>query len=106
MDEISEAEYADSHGGSYDEPEGGWQEGPKLWTQPLITVTLCRYSGIVFPSDGSGICLERENRQHPAVPCWEQFHSAMAITNALVVESPLAVREVRYGPAGATGVGL
>lgn len=105
MDEISEAEFADNHGGSYDEPEGGWQEGPTLWTQPLVTVTLCRYSGIIFPSDSSE-CLERQNRQHPDEPCWEQFHSATAIINGLVVESPLAVREVRYGPAGATGVGL
>lgn len=82
----------------------GWVEAPQQWLTPLITVTLCRYTG--FPFNTSGRCLERENSQHPDEPCWEHFFSASSLIDGRVPEMPEAAIEVRLGADGLTGTEL
>lgn len=79
----------------------GWVEAPQQWAQPLITVTLCRYTGL--PYDVNGRCLERENHQHPNEPCWENFLSASSLVNGYLPEMLDTAIEVRLGVDGLTG---
>lgn len=53
--------------GEFDEPEGGWVTGPRLFDTELVVTTLCRFTG--FPREHSRRCLERENGQHPDEEC-------------------------------------
>lgn len=100
----------EEHGSASDEPEEGWVTGQQLWSQPLITIALCRYSGQPLEEDES--CLAREYKQHPDEDCFEHFYSVTGIDAGLVdIAEPILiaevpVREVRYGPDGATGVSL
>lgn len=86
-----------------DEPEDDWETAQESFAQPLITLTLCRYSGQPYREYG---CEVRQEFRHPDEDCWEHFHSASAIVEGVVEEMPFVVREVRYGADGATGAAL
>lgn len=91
MREVPESE-------ATNEPDGGWVEGSQLWSTPLISTVLCRYTGIGMPRDQ--VCLERVAGQHPDEPCWEQFHSATAILADVIIPTPAT--NVRHGADGPT----
>lgn len=103
--------YEDAPRRDLDEPDE-WETGPQLWTQPLITTVLCRYTGFPYPLEEDPVCLERANQQHPDEDCWEHFYSAAGIRDGLVLNAAEelahapALREIRYGPGGATGIPL
>lgn len=86
-----------------DEPDDGWETAQESFAQPLITLTLCRYSGQPWLQTG---CVVRQENRHPDEDCWEHFHSATAIVAGVVEDMSVVVREVRYGADGATGAAL
>ena len=59
------------------EPEGGWETSPALLTQEIVTLMLCKFSGI-RPEDGL-VCEARANGRHANVNCLAYYHSAAGL---------------------------
>jgi hypothetical protein len=78
------------------EPEGGWETAPRLYTSPITTIALCKFTGIMPELDMS--CVARTDRRHADEDCLQMFYSADAITS-MVIPTELPAREVRV-PAG------
>lgn len=88
----------DDHQPEYDEPEGDWVTAPLLTSQPLVMLTLCRYSGDRFDNNAP-VCPARGDT-HPDVDCWEHFYSTAAILAGAVFDADevdLTTTEVRMG---------
>lgn len=106
MAEIHEDDHSVDTTGEFQEPAGGWVEGPQLFDTELLVTSLCRFSG--EPVGHGEICPAWLEHRHPDEPCVAYYVQAAAFREGRIDLSGFGntlPEEVRLPSAGGEPTG-